>query len=240
MLTFTHGNGIVALHEARSLDMVFSDTPWMAGDRKANGHKYKDSYSRSEYVALYCHSIVQGAEKALNDGGTLAIWIDYRAAPYWGMAMDESGLTRCGEIIVESELGNPGESQWPIRHSNILLAHKGQNQKFNIEALPFIQRLAPKGEYTGDKRITSVIRHTMSSTDPERCGYPDQKPLYICKMLVEAFTSPGGVVFDPCCGSGSIPIAAHITGRIGIGFDLSLDAITVARNRPEARQMVLF
>lgn len=236
MVSFHCQDGISTLLTLQGVSLVFVDPPWMAGDRKSGEYAYKDSYPLDEYVSRFCIQIVAGAERALVDGGTLAVWVDFRAAPYWGVAMDRSSLARCGEVIIESGLGNPGRSKWPMKHSNIILAYKGAVQKFNVDALPMVPRLsAPKrvGEtvYAGDKRVASVLRHTLSNTDSERCGYPDQKPWDICKIVVEAFTVPGDLVVDPCCGSGSIPIAAHLSGRSGIGYDISYKAIMLSQDR---------
>jgi len=48
-------------------------------------------------------------------------------------------------------------------------------------------------------------------------AFPVGLPEFFCK----AYTDPGDVVFDPFCGSGSTIIAAEITGRRGMGSEIS-------------------
>ncbi len=67
----------------------------------------------------------------------------------------------------------------------------------------------------------------------ERTGYPTQKPLALLELLVRASCPPGGVVMDPCCGSGTTLVAAAGTGRRAIGFDINPEAIALARTRLE-------
>lgn len=50
--------------------------------------------------------------------------------------------------------------------------------------------------------------------------HPAQKPVAVLKRLIEIFTDPGGVVIDPCCGSGSTLRAAMELGRNAYGFEI--------------------
>lgn len=68
----------------------------------------------------------------------------------------------------------------------------------------------------------------------ERTGYPTQKPVALLEMLVRACCPEGGLVLDPCCGSGTTLIAAVRSGRRAIGFDISEEAMKTARARLEA------
>ena len=231
------GNGIqeAANLPNMSVQLTFLDPPWLAGNRQANGYSYDDNLSIKDYTEQYVSPVLGIAMCKLKIGGTLAVWTDYRAAPYWGMGIDKAGLIRRGEIIVESGLGSPGKNNWPMKHSNITIATKG-NGYFDVEALPMVERLSATKkvngkEYSGEKRVASVMRYTLSNTDQERVGYPDQKPLYVCEAVVKAYTRPGDIVLDLTCGSGTIPLAAQNTGRIGIGFDISQKAVELGLKR---------
>lgn len=50
--------------------------------------------------------------------------------------------------------------------------------------------------------------------------HPTQKPLRPLELLVDAFSTPGDLVLDPFCGSGSSLVAAKRTGRDFLGIEL--------------------
>lgn len=53
----------------------------------------------------------------------------------------------------------------------------------------------------------------------------------IARWLVRLITPPGGRVCDVTCGSGSIPIAAHLEGFDAVGMDICPEAIVIAQHR---------
>ena len=54
--------------------------------------------------------------------------------------------------------------------------------------------------------------------------YPTRLPLEIVKVLVEHYSEPGDVVFDPLAGAGSVGIAADSLDRRAVMGDLNEDA----------------
>ena len=64
-----------------------------------------------------------------------------------------------------------------------------------------------------------------------RNHHPCVKPLKIMRWLVRLVTPPGGLVVDPFCGSGSTLVAAAAEGMGGIGVDLSMEYLRIARAR---------
>ena len=58
-----------------------------------------------------------------------------------------------------------------------------------------------------------------------------QKPVKLLRTLIELTTLPGQLVLDPFCGSGSTLVAAKLTGREYLGFDIDPDVVEVAKER---------
>ena len=50
------------------------------------------------------------------------------------------------------------------------------------------------------------------------------------------WTNPGDLVFDPMCGSGTVPKMAEVNGRRWLGLDISEEYIEIARKRLSAVQ----
>lgn len=68
-------------------------------------------------------------------------------------------------------------------------------------------------------------------TDPERVGYPTQKPLGLLERIIASSCPAGGVVLDPFAGSGTTAVAASRLGRRWIAIDCSPMAAELLRER---------
>lgn len=69
--------------------------------------------------------------------------------------------------------------------------------------------------------------------------HPTQKPLDLLLALVDDFTEPDEVVFDPFCGSGTTGVAALRRGRRFIGIERKPEHADVARERLAAEEKQL-
>jgi DNA modification methylase len=78
-------------------------------------------------------------------------------------------------------------------------------------------------------RPPSVLDHP--NVPPRQREHSTQKPTPLMRRLVEAVTPPGGIVYDPCCGSGSTGVAAVQAGFRFIGMDLDPRNVATARRR---------
>lgn len=69
------------------------------------------------------------------------------------------------------------------------------------------------------------------------CGrnklHPTQKPLDLIKQLIEFSSNRGGLVLDPCMGSGTTGIACKELDRDFIGIELDKEYFEIAENRIE-------
>lgn len=71
----------------------------------------------------------------------------------------------------------------------------------------------------------------MGPTDPDRLGYPTQKPVGLLKRIIEAACPPGGLVLDPFCGCGTTIHAAQKLDRPWMGIDITHLAISLIERR---------
>ena len=71
----------------------------------------------------------------------------------------------------------------------------------------------------------------MQQKDPQRTGYPGQKPQALLDRMLLSTTQPGDLVMDLCCGSGTSLASAAAHGRHFVGIDRSETAFAVCRKR---------
>lgn len=62
-------------------------------------------------------------------------------------------------------------------------------------------------------------------------AHPNEKPLALMLELVEVFTDPGDLIFDPFCGVGTTGVAALMLGRRFFGVERDPEWAEVARKR---------
>lgn len=67
--------------------------------------------------------------------------------------------------------------------------------------------------------------------EPEKTGYPTQKPIGLLRRIIESSSKKGDIVLDPFCGCATACVAAEDLGRQWIGIDISPKAadLVVAR-----------
>lgn len=71
----------------------------------------------------------------------------------------------------------------------------------------------------------------LGPTDPERLGYPTQKPIGLLARIIQSVTEENDVVLDPFCGGGTTMHAAQRLKRQWIGIDITHLAISLAEKR---------
>ncbi len=73
----------------------------------------------------------------------------------------------------------------------------------------------------GGGRMGSDLAHLNEAPFPES----------LADFMVRTFCPPGGIVFDPFCGSGTTLAAALKSGRNAIGSDIRLSQCWIAKDR---------
>lgn len=82
-----------------------------------------------------------------------------------------------------------------------------------------------------EEGIDEDVRWLVMQGDPERLGYPTQKPTGLLERIMRSSCPEGGTVFDPFCGCGTTIAAAQKLGRPWIGIDITHLAINLIKNR---------
>ena len=73
----------------------------------------------------------------------------------------------------------------------------------------------------------------LQQKDPERLGYPTQKPEDLLERIVKASSSEGDIVLDAYCGCGTTVAVAQRLKRNWIGVDITYQSISLVLRRLE-------
>jgi len=84
--------------------------------------------------------------------------------------------------------------------------------------------------FGSDKGVDHDVQW-LGPTDPERMGYPTQKPEGLLKRIIASNCPTTGTVADFFCGGGVTPAVAQRLGRKWIACDSSRVAVSVTLNR---------
>lgn len=239
-----------------SVDFVYVDPPFGTGRPQtarsgAGEATYQDQRSEIEQIELLDDLIAIG-HRILKHTGSMALHVDHRCAAHARLLLDEHfGPARfINELIWHYGLGNARASRYFLRkHDNILVYGRSADYFFNRQRGAVTDAQQKKychedehGRYMlsygkkyylkGGKPLDSVLEiPALSATDKQRCGYPTQKPVSLLTTLIEALCPPGGLVVDPCAGSGTTAVAAHRSGRRWLICDESQRAVDLQQQR---------
>jgi DNA modification methylase len=142
-------------------------------------------------------------EHGIEDLGVLAK-LDY---------LDERGLVVHGEWL-------PDYRQYLHQSNGVMLQDIWAYQPFTNGVV-----------HGSDKPIDSDVRWLADRNDPERLGYPTQKPVGLLERIIQASSNEGDVIMDPFCGCGTAVAAAEKLKRNWIGIDITHLAISLIEKR---------
>ena len=92
----------------------------------------------------------------------------------------------------------------------------------------YVDEIISEGKALSD--VWSDIQF-LRGNDPQRTGYPTQKPEELVARCIKASSRPGDIVFDCFLGSGTTAVAAVNNGRRFIAADINLGAIRTSTKR---------
>lgn len=226
-----------------SIDLLYADPPFNTGDVQSDRNgSYADRFvSTAAYVDWLRERLV-ATLPALKPSANLLIHIDWRTSHRVRVMLDETlGEDRfVNHLIWQYGLGGSSPRRFARKHDDILFYCIDPEQYwFDPPMVP-----ATSNRMRGQMKKATDVLHvpdvlnvpSINNMAAERVGYPTQKPLALLEMLVRACCPPGGMVLDPCCGSGTTLVATLRVdgGRRAIGCDVNPEAVKIAQNRVDA------
>ena len=118
-------------------------------------------------------------------------------------------------------------------------AGKNPAQKYYVDEKGTYTLTYPKDWWTDCGMISTAAKSREYGKVDKRTGWPTQKPFSLLKKIIEATTDKNDVVADFFCGCGTAIDAAHSLQRKWMGFDASLTACNVMKDRMQERHGML-
>jgi adenine-specific DNA-methyltransferase len=232
---------------------------------------YRDTWGRGKdsYFAMM-NERLRLIHDLLAPDGSIFVHCDYRVNSGIRIILDEifGRDNLVNEVIWWYKRWSAAASTFQKMHDNIYFYSKGKSYTFNQTYQP----LAPSTEAVHgqtrrinvpdeDGRLVTIRTEEASrgvqmhdvwevpfvvAHSQEQVGYPTQKPVELMSRMIEACSSPGDLVADFFCGSGSFLAAAdglrsrkvgnatemyYVEQRKWIGADLGRFAIHTSRKR---------
>ena len=214
------------------IDLLYADPPFNTGKtQNAHAGAYSDSWASTDAWVDWLRERLVVTLPKMKPTGALLIHVDWRTSHRVRVLLDELLGEHCfvNHLIWRYGLGGSSPRRFARKHDDILFYCIDPVQYYFEPPLVPATSNRMKGQL---KKATDVLDiPTLNNMASERVGYPTQKPLALLELLINACSPEGGIVFDPCCGSGTTLVAAKQLGRVGIGCDLNPGAIEMTRSR---------
>jgi DNA modification methylase len=214
------------------VDLLYADPPFNTGRRQTDRHgSFEDAWESPEAYIAWLRERLAATIPAIRLTGSVLLHADWRANHRVRLLLDELlGPDRFVNHIVWSYgLGGSSPRRFARKHDDILWYCIDPGRYwFEPPRTPATSHRM-RGKL---KKATDVLDiPSINNMAAERTGYPTQKPLALLDVLVLACCPPGGLVLDPCCGSGTTLVAAVRGGRRAMGCDTSPRAVAITRRR---------
>ena len=244
--------GMKALPD-NSVDLIIADPPYnlsKGGDWKwdnsvalagmgGNWNKVMqdwDNFTFESYFS-FTHAWLAEAKRILKPTGSMWIFGTYHNIGIINVICQQLGIEIINEVIWYKRNAFPNLSgrRLTASHETILWCHKGGKKREYY----FDYEYSKNGDFEGDglktpeKQMRTVwdIPNNKDRFELQFGKHPTQKPLRILKRMIRLSSKSGDIVLTPFAGAGSECVAAKVTGRNYIGFEVDEAYCGIAEER---------
>ncbi|MGO9014009.1 MAG: DNA methyltransferase [Dissulfurispiraceae bacterium] len=203
------------------------------------------------YLTMMCIRLIE-LQRVLTPTGTIYLHCDPTASHYLKILMDVVFDKRNfrNEIVWCYRGGGTPKKDFGRRHDIILRYSKSDEYNFfpDLVRIPYqaegLGRTddAMWGKHKGTDKVYKPhplgkvpedwwLMNILNANDPERLGYPTQKPLALLERIIKSSSQDGQVILDPFCGCGTSITAAQDLNRHWIGIDITHLSINLIKWR---------
>jgi site-specific DNA-methyltransferase (adenine-specific) len=195
------------------------------------------------YLAMMAPRLAE-LQRVLKSTGTIYLHCDPTASHYLKLLMDaafDPGRF-LNEVIWFYKTGGASKRYWSRKHDTILVYTKTKSWWFEpqkeksylMHKYGFSNVTIEEDEGGAFTRVNARDVWdipALRGNQPERLGYPTQKPVALLKRIIDASCPKDGIVLDPFCGCGTTIAAAEELERRWIGIDVTYLATHLIKNR---------
>ena len=221
---------------------------------------YRDIWEDGSYLQTLDQRL-RLARELLSPRGSIIIHVDWRVGHVVQVLMDEifgSGERRgAGESGFRNEIvwgyggGGHISNAYRRKHDNLFWYTKSRAWTFHPQYRPYTAGTQKRGltavkgpRYSLREEGAQLetwwtdpgVQKILSPTAAENWKYPTQKPESLLERILRGHSSPGDLVADFYCGSGTTGVVAERLGRRWLMADESRAAVLLARKRLAALQ----
>jgi DNA modification methylase len=202
-----------------------------------------------EYLAML-EQVFAECRRVLEPGGRIAVNVaNLGRKPYRSLSADvirileDLGLLLRGEIIWQKSRGSSGSCAWGSFRSaanpalrdtteRIIIASKGRFDRAKSPAVRAELGLPHRSTLPTDEFMEATLDvWDMHAESARRVQHPAPFPVELPRRLIDLYSFEGDLVLDPFMGSGTTLVAAVLTDREAVGYDLDPQYVEVAKER---------
>ena len=202
-----------------------------------------------DYLAML-EAVFAECVRVLEPGGRIAVNVaNLGRKPYRSLSADvirileDLGLLLRGEIIWQKSRGSSGSCAWGSFRSaanptlrdtseRVIVASKGRFDRAKSPAVRAQQGLPHRSTLPTDEFMEATLDiWELQAESARRVRHPAPFPIELPRRLIDLYTYEDDLVLDPFMGSGSTLVAAVLTERRAVGYDLDPSYVEVARER---------
>ena len=238
----------------------YGEKGWRRGSPSLTLEGYADRFPDEKSYLRFLRRVITLGRDLLTEEGVFCLHLDWRMSAQGRILCDRVfGKERfLNEIIWAYESGGRSKKCFPRKHDTLLLYARSAKYRFDLTKVPLPRGENRKNHMArgvdGEGRSYSSIRTNgkeyryyddepvypgdvwtdigfLQQKDPERTGYPTQKPVKLAERVLLPVVQPGDLVADLCCGSGTTLAAAEKLGCRYLGLDTAPEAAAVCQAR---------
>lgn len=233
--------------------LVVTSPPYFVGkeyeDAVAVGSDDRVPTTYFDYLAML-EAVFAECVRVLEPGGRIAVNVaNLGRKPYRSLSADvirileDLGLLLRGEIIWQKSRGSSGSCAWGSFRSaanptlrdtseRVIVASKGRFDRAKSPAVRAQQGLPHRSTLPTDEFMEATLDvWELQAESARRVRHPAPFPVELPRRLIDLYTYEDDLVLDPFMGSGSTLVAAVLTERRAVGYDLDPAYVEVARDR---------